>query len=159
AFNQVLLDVFALRVAGAGDELAVGAVAQDKRLAADRAGLAGRLRRLLLLLLRELADRLAGRIFAVAGTGHKHAQGAATQDHDPATVLAVLLALLGFLRLRGVHVGLGGSVLFGEAAAVLLNDDLSFFGRLVSDGFIDRCDERLRIRDLFRVDVVVVDNL
>src|SRR6516162_9871967 len=33
AFNDVLLDVLALGVAGAGDELAVGALAQNERLA------------------------------------------------------------------------------------------------------------------------------
>src|SRR5579863_407838 len=50
AFNQILLDVSALGIAGAGDELAVGSVAQHERLAADRAVFASRLRRLLLLL-------------------------------------------------------------------------------------------------------------
>src|SRR5579863_6970070 len=62
SFNQVLLHILAFGITRARHELAIRALPQHQRLAAQRAVFARRLRRLLLLFLAQLADRLARRI-------------------------------------------------------------------------------------------------
>src|SRR6185437_12172057 len=122
ALNDVLLHIFALGIARARNELAVGSLAQDQVLAALRTFFARGLRSALLLLLlrRELAERPAGRIGIVVRAGHEHAERSAPQHHHLAAVLAILILLGGALPLRRVQVWLVGRVLLGKRATVLV---------------------------------------
>src|SRR5206468_3089141 len=110
-------------VATAGDELAVLAVALEQRLAALRAGLVELHGRLLLDLLRELADGPARRVGRVVRAAHERAERAVLQNHLLAAVVAELL-LGHVIRTWSAQVGLRGEVLLGEVAAYLFNEDL-----------------------------------
>ncbi len=91
-FNQVLLHILALRITRAGNKLPKSPLPQHQRLAASRAILARRLRSilLLLLLLAQLPERLAGRIFVIPWATHERPEDPAPQHHHPPAVIAVL---------------------------------------------------------------------
>src|ERR1035441_913784 len=122
AFNQVLLHVLALGIAGARDELPEGALAEHQRLFANGAVLARRQRHVLflLLLLAQLADGLAGRIFAVPRAGHIGPEEPAPQHHHAPAVIAVLFRLARLLSLLRIQVRLARVVLLGKPAARLV---------------------------------------
>src|SRR5258708_7617336 len=92
-------------------------------LAALRTGLAGRLWRFLLYLLRQLTDRLARRIGVVDRTAHKRAERPLSQHHLLTAVIAELLLLLLVCSIRS-QVRFGGVVLPRVVAAERLDDDL-----------------------------------
>ncbi len=99
------------------------AVALQQWLAALRAGLFELHGRLLLDLLGELADGLAGRVGRVVRAAHEGPPGAVAEDHLLAAVVAELL-LGHVVGARGAKVGLGGEVFLREVAADLLDGDL-----------------------------------
>src|SRR5260370_11521784 len=110
--DKILLHVFAVGIAAAGGELPVTPVADHHVAPAFGAEFVKRDVGALLALI-EAPSRLA---IGIAGAGHKLAEAAPLEDHDPAAVLAIFF-LGGFLNIRRIQIGEVDRIFLGEGAA------------------------------------------
>src|SRR5579859_6850255 len=111
--DVILLDVFALRIAAAGDELAITSVAQHHVAPALGTQLfQGNVRHALTLI-----EPPRGPAIRIAGAGHELAKTSALEHHYPPAVLAILL-LRGLRHLRRIELRQVDRVLLGEGAAL-----------------------------------------
>ena len=111
--DQVLLDVFALGVAGAGDELAEASVAQQEIASAVGTFFVERGVGLLL----HRVEAAGGFALGIAGAGHEGAEASALEDHGLAAVFAELLLVVGG-DFGVTEVGEVDGIFLGEGAGV-----------------------------------------
>ena len=98
--DEILLHIFALRIAAAGGELAKAAVADHHIAAALGAKFVERNVGNFLALI----ETARGFAIGIAGASHELAEASALQNHYPAAIFAILF-LRGLLHVGGIEIG------------------------------------------------------